>query len=79
MIFTEPLLTPDQPPMGVAECLVQPGRVISSHGLAFVDDKGSISDDLAVSIMVKAHRLEVRFAKPGSILLRRAEGQVGLI
>jgi hypothetical protein len=52
---------------------------IARHGLAFVDDKGSISEDLATAAVEKAFPLEVVFAKPQSILLRLGEGQVGLI
>ena len=75
----EPLPIPEEPPMGVAECLVNAGRVSARHGVAFVDDKGSISELLAASTVSKAFRLEVGYAKPGSILLRPGEGQVGLI
>ena len=65
--------------MGVAECLVNAGRVTARHGVAYVDDQGSISEDLAAAIISKAFPLEVSFAKPQSILLRPGEGQVGLI
>ena len=75
----EPLPTPEDLPMGVAECLVNAGRVIARHGIAYVDDQGSISEDLAAAIISKAFPLEVSFAKPQSILLRPGEGQVGLI
>jgi hypothetical protein len=75
----EPLPKPEDSPMGVAECLVNAGRVIARHGLAYVDDKGSISEDLATAAVQKAFALEVGFAKPQSILLKPGEGQVGLI
>jgi hypothetical protein len=75
----EPLPKPEDSPMGVAECLVNAGRVIARHGLAYVDDKGSISEDLATAVVKKAFLLEVSFAKPQSILLRPGEGQVGFI
>ena len=65
--------------MGVAECLVNAGRIVSRHGVTYVDDPDSISEDLAATIVYKAFPLEVSFAKPGSILLRPGEGQVGVI
>jgi len=65
--------------MGISECLANAGRVIARHGIAYVDDKSSISEDLAAVVISKAFPLEVIFAKPQSILERPGEGQVGLI
>jgi hypothetical protein len=70
---------PEEPSLGIAECLVNAGRVIALHGIARVDDKASVSEELAYIVTLKAFALEVSFAPPGSILRRPGEGQVGLI
>lgn len=74
-----PLSIPEEPPIGSAECLVKAERVIARHGVAYVDDKDSICEDLAAKMISKAFSLEVSFAKPQSILLIPGEWQVGLI
>jgi len=65
--------------MGIAECLVNPGRVIVRHGFAYVDDKESISEELADCVVTKVFPLEVEFSLPESNFFKPGEGQVGLL
>lgn len=65
--------------VGIAECMANPGRVVARHSFAYVDDKESISEELADCVVTKAFPLEVEFSLPGSAFVKPGEGQVGLL
>lgn len=64
---------------GVPGCLVAAERKTVRLGLAFVDDTGAVSQNLANEVHPRAHRMITWYKKPGSLLNHPGHAQIGFL
>ena len=67
------------PEIGVAECLIDMSRTTVVYGTTHVDNPQAVSKEFAAQQSSKAFALSVYFLRPGSVISKPAEGQVGFL